>query len=91
MTLDLLTMLWEFCFRDLRQWVLRNESLSCAFGFGRPLLFFSFGYLIISDYMKFGIFYLTLDSVGHEYRITQKCSESLMKMQAFDDIFARPV
>ena len=24
----------------------RNESLTCAFGFGRPLSFFSFGYLI---------------------------------------------
>ena len=34
----------------------RNESLSCAFGFGRSLSFLSLGYLNIRDYMKFDNF-----------------------------------
>ena len=36
----------------------RNESLSYAFGYGRPFIILSFGYLWISDYMGFDIFIL---------------------------------
>ena len=57
--LRILTMLWEFCFRDLRRWI-RQEWVTQLAMVNHGLLYlqstliiFYFGYLNISDYMKF--------------------------------------
>ena len=51
----------------------RNESLSCAFGFGRPLSFSLFGCLNISDNMKFDIYCIDPQNCLINYLGVWKC------------------
>ena len=62
--LRILTMLWEFCFRDLRRWI-RQEWVTHLAMVNHGLLYlqstlfiFYFGYLNISDYMNLVLFVL---------------------------------